>query len=133
MNKEIRWKQRFQNYEKSFLLLKEIFKIQNRSKAEKMGLIQAFEITFELSWKLMKDYLKEGGYNPKSPREVIKQSLQDNIITNGHTWMEALEDRNQTSHIYDEKLADLIENNIYQKYTSILEKLYYYFKNKKSE
>ncbi len=54
---DIRWKQRFQNFEKAYKVFEKILKIKNPNKAEKMGLIQAFEISFELSWKLLKDHL----------------------------------------------------------------------------
>ena len=51
-NKDIRWKQRFQNYEKAFLLIKRTLEIQNPSEAEKGGIIQFYEMAFELAWKL---------------------------------------------------------------------------------
>ena len=55
--KEIRWKQRFVNFEKTFLLLERTVKIGELSEAERGGLIQFYEVSFELSWKTMKDYL----------------------------------------------------------------------------
>ena len=61
--KDTRWKQRFQNYEKSFLLLKRTLEIENPSEAEKGGLIQFYEMAFELAWKLLKDYLYELGFD----------------------------------------------------------------------
>ncbi|MCK4345422.1 MAG: nucleotidyltransferase substrate binding protein, partial [Bacteroidales bacterium] len=66
-NKDIRWKQRFQNFEKAFLLLEKAVSIDNPSEVERAGLIQFFEITFELSWKLMADYLEELGFVANSP------------------------------------------------------------------
>ena len=51
---DIRYKQRFENFEKSFLLLKQALDIDEPSIVEKAGAIQFFEISFELSWKLMK-------------------------------------------------------------------------------
>ena len=60
---DIRYKQRFENFEKSFLLLKEAISIKNPSIVEEAGVIQFFEITFELAWKMMKDYLEFQGFN----------------------------------------------------------------------
>ena len=102
MNKEIRWKQRFVNFEKAFQTLERTVVIENPSEAERGGLIQFFEVAFELSWKTLKDYLEAGGFQVKSPREVLKQAFQSGIIQDGHAWMEALEDRNLTAHTYNE-------------------------------
>ena len=60
-NKDIRWKQRFQNYEKAYLLLERNLNIAEPSEVERAGIIQFFEMAFELAWKLMKDYLEEEG------------------------------------------------------------------------
>lgn len=51
----------------------------------------------------MKDYLEDQGFiDIKSPREAIKKAFEASLITDGHNWLKALEDRNLTSHIYDE-------------------------------
>ncbi|MCP4269180.1 MAG: nucleotidyltransferase [Candidatus Brocadiaceae bacterium] len=92
-NKDIRWIQRFQNFEKAFLLLQETVQIKSPSVTERAGLIQFFEMTFELAWKLLKDYEEEEGFVIKSPRDAIKQAFQTNIISEGHTWIDALEDK----------------------------------------
>ena len=130
MNKEIRWKQRFVNFEKSFRLLERTIQIKNPSEAEKGGLIQFYEMSFELSWKLMKDYLESEGFIIKSPRDTIKQAFQAEIISEGETWIRALDDRNLTTHIYDEKTIELIIDNIRDKYFKLIEELYDLFKIK---
>ena len=126
--KDIRWKQRFQNYEKSFLLLKRTLEIVNPSEAEKGGLIQFYEMAFELAWKLMKDYLFEQGFNINSPREAIKQAFQSDIIDNGQAWIDALEDRNLTTHTYDEETAEKVVKSIKDSYYPLLNDLYTRFK-----
>lgn len=123
-NKDIRWKQRFQNFEKAFLLLQRTLEIQNPSEAEKGGLIQFYEMAFELAWKLMKDYLFEQGFTVNSPREAIKQAYQSDIIDNGQEWIDALEDRNLTTHTYDESIADKVVSAIRKSYFPILNELY---------
>ena len=57
MNNDIRWKQRFQNFERAFLLLDEVAKkdIDSFSQLEKEGIIQRFEMLIELSWNVLKD------------------------------------------------------------------------------
>ncbi len=128
--KGIRWKQRFQNFEKAYQLLERTLEIENLSEIERGGLVQFYEITIELAWKLLKDYLTEDGFIIKSPREAIKQAFQSEIIENGRTWLEALESRNLTSHIYDEKTAIKVATEIREKYFLILTQLYNYMKAK---
>lgn len=133
MTKDIRWKQRFSNFEKAFFLLKETSEIENLSVAERGGLIQFYEMAFELSWKLMKDYLVEEGWEVNSPREAIKQAFQARIITDGHTWMEALEDRNLTTHTYDENKAQEVAERIRNKYFCVINELHAFMKEKIGE
>jgi nucleotidyltransferase substrate binding protein (TIGR01987 family) len=125
---DIRWKQRFQNYEKSFMLLKRTMEIDNPSETEKGGLIQFYEKAFELAWKLLKDYLFEQGFNVNSPREAIKQAYQSTVIDKGQEWIDALEDRNLTTHTYDEEIAEKVVKSIKESYYPLLENLYSGFK-----
>ncbi len=125
---DIRWQQRFQNFQKSLLLLEGALNIQTPDIYQKAGLIQFFETTFELSWKLMKDYLEaEGFMDIKSPRAVIKKAFETELIENGHVWIELLQDRNLTAHTSDEKKADLVETQIREKYHPIIRELYNHF------
>jgi nucleotidyltransferase substrate binding protein (TIGR01987 family) len=126
--KEIRYKQRFIQFEKAFLLLEESVQMEEYTKIERAGLIQFFEITFELSWKLLKDYLESSGYLVKSPRDAIKKAFQVEIIQEGHHWIDALDDRNITVHTYNEELAEEIRISIKEKYFPIIKKLYNYIK-----
>ncbi len=114
---DIRWKQRFQNFEKSLLLLERALEIESPDIVQKAGLIQFFELTFELSWKVMKDYLEAEGFEDiKSPRAAIKKSFEIELIENGHLWIKLLEDRNLTTHTYDEETVDKIEQLIRNEY-----------------
>jgi len=122
--KVIRWKQRFENFEKSFLLLREYIQIKTPSKIERAGGIQFFEMSFELAWKMQKDYLESEGFEPKSPKATLKQAFQSGLKEDGHIWMDALDDRNLTVHTYDENTAEEIEFKIRNDYYFILERLY---------
>ena len=131
--KEIRWKQRFVNFEKAFKLLERTKHIENPSEAEKGGLIQFYEVSFELSWKIMKDYLESEGYIVKSPKQAIKQAFQIDLITDGELWISALDDRDLTSHTYDKNTTNAIIEKINNKYFNIIEKLYEFFKKENEE
>ena len=73
-------------------------------------------MTFELAWKVLKDYLEADGYSVKSPRETIKQAFQNELINDGHIWLEALSDRNLATHTYDEKVANKMIKEIIERY-----------------
>ncbi len=93
--KDMRWRQRFTNFERSYQLLAQYKGQEEGSELEQAGLIQFFKMSFELAWKLMKDYLEAQQIYVNSPREAIKQSYQIELIDDGHVWIDALTDRNQ--------------------------------------
>jgi len=115
-NFDIRWKQRFVHFQKSFQLLEQTLTIKSPSDAERAGLIQFFEISFELAWKVLKDYLEEEGFTVVSPRDAIKQAFQSDLLDNGHVWIEAMKDRNLTVHTYEEEIALAVEKKIRELY-----------------
>jgi nucleotidyltransferase substrate binding protein (TIGR01987 family) len=128
--KDIRWKQRFQNFEKAYLFLEQSTSIEKLTDIERAGLIQFFEMTFELAWKVIKDFLQEEGFSVSSPKDAFKQAFQAELIKDGHVWIDALEDRNLTVHTYDEKTAIEVEKKIKEKYYPALKELYILFKGK---
>ena len=86
--------------------------------------IQRFEFTYELSWKLMKAYLEyTGNLEGSNPRAAIQESFREGIITEGEIWLQMLQDRNLTSHTYDESTAIKIYNNINNEYAKLFEQL----------
>lgn len=100
-NKEIRWKQRFENFKKAFLKLKEaVEKFTNLDDLSKDGMIQRFEYTYELAWKTMKDFLESRQVETRFPRDVIKQAFAYGIIDDGEIWMEMHNQRNLLIHTY---------------------------------
>ncbi len=73
-----------------------------------MGIIQAFEFTFELCWKTLKDYLVSEGFSDlNSPRQVLKQAAQSGLLRAPEVWFDMLDKRNLLSHTYDQALADM--------------------------
>jgi len=123
-SKDVRWRQRFDNFERSFNLLYKYANGKIETDLERAGLIQFFEMTFELSWKVLKDYLEAEGYLAKSPRESIKLAFQIELIEDGHLWLEALSKRNLTTHTYDEDLAKKFVVEIKEDFAPMLKALY---------
>ncbi len=119
---DIRWIQRFNNYQKALSQLTRFMQKNELNEMEEQGLIQSFEYTFELAWKTLQDYLEEqGGYlDIKGPRPVLMRAFQDGYLTNGEKWMEMLKDRNRTVHTYDEEIAHQISKAIILDYYKLL-------------
>lgn len=87
------------------------------------GTIQRFEFTYELAWKLAKAILNYNGIEADNPRMVLKEAFKAKIIKDGTAWIDMLEDRNKTSHIYDEKQALIIYKKIKEKHINMLGEL----------
>jgi len=127
MKQDIRWKQRFQNFERAFLFLKKAVERTELDELQAAGLIQSFEFTFELAWKTLKDYLENMGVPLRFPREVIKHAFQTDLIVNGKLWLDMLEHRNELTHTYDEiqtknavaKIRDLYFPGLKQVYEAL--------------
>lgn len=121
---DTRWKQRLANLQKSLGHLADAVEIEEPSIVEQAGVIQFFEMSFELSWKTLKDYLEEQGFmDVKSPRATIKKAFEIELIVDGHTWLEALENRNLAAHTYDDATAKEIYELICDSYFPLLEQL----------
>lgn len=122
--KEVRWKQRFSNFEKAMAHLSEAVALGRYDALTQAGLIQMFEVAFELAWKTLKDRLEFEGQVAQSPREVIKLAFQNNLLSQGEVWIEALDNRNLLSHTYDQKMSDEARELIRSRYFSLLKNLY---------
>lgn len=132
-NVDIRWKQRFQNFEKAYKRLSHAIRIVEGEPDNEVltaGLIQTYEFTFELAWKTLKDYLEMEGFDVPSPRATLRQAFQSGYIQQAEVWMQALNDRNLTTHTYDELIAAKVVGDINEKYVFVLEELYLYLKEK---
>ena len=119
-NQDVRWLQRFSNYRKALAKLSKAVDIVSSQMEEdedvdellEEGLIQRYEYTHELAWKVMKDYAEYQGITGVSgSRDAIRQTLQFGLIDD-ENWMRSIADRNLTSHQYDEDTAQEIIDNI---------------------
>ena len=81
------------------------------------GVIQRFEFTFELAWKTLKSCFEEEGLmGLNSPKLVLREAYAAGLIQSEEVWLEMLEDRNSTAHIYSEALAIKICRQIQDRY-----------------
>ena len=106
---DIRWQQRFHNFLKAFSLLEQAVmqcKKSGLSDLEEQGLIQRFEFTHELAWKVLKDYFEyQGNSDITGSRDATREAFNRGIIQDGEAWMEMIKSRNKSSHTYNEDTA----------------------------
>jgi len=74
--------------------------------------IQRFEFTFELFWKSLKAYAEESGVEVYSPRDSVRTAFQLGLIQEHQDWLRMIEDRNLTSHTYNEVTAETIYSHL---------------------
>jgi len=136
MNKEkdIRWKQRYENFVKAFLLLREVIEmdLDQLNRLEKEGIIQRFEYTFELAWKVLKDKMEDDGIVMEtiSPKYVVRKAFETKYITDAETWLLMIGDRNLMSHTYNFSKFEEIILSIKNNYIVILNDLYEFLKKR---
>lgn len=124
---DIRWKQRLSSYAKARTRLEAAVQLagtRELSDLERQGLIQAFEVVFELAWNVMKDYfLYQGNPDITGSRDAIRTAYRQGLISDGEGWMEMLQSRNRTAHTYNESVAAEIAGNILSHYHTLFQNL----------
>jgi len=123
---DIRWIQRFDNFKRAFARLSgaaALAKQRELSELEEQGVIQAFEFTHELAWNTLKDFLEERGTKVKiyGSRDATREAFAAGMIENGDAWMKMIEHRNETSHTYNEEIANAIVEAILTHYVTEFE------------
>ena len=125
-NKDVRWRQRFQNFNKAFSQLSKAATLAQQralSELEQQGLIQAFEFTHELAWNTLKDFLEaRGTSNLFGSKDATREAFAKGLIANGEVWMAMIKSRNQTTHTYNEEIAGEIAAAITSSYLAEFEK-----------
>ena len=129
LNQDIRWRQRFQNFDRAFILLRSALHdrpLDQYSPLEQEGIIQRFEYAYELAWKTMKDYLEANGVliAPVTPREVIKQAFAAKLVADGQVWIDMMLHRNQLSQTYDFSKFRQVLGATHARYLPALEDLH---------
>ena len=120
-NPDIRWVQHFSNFQKALARLREAVALPDPSKIVREGMIQRFEYTYELGWKVLKDYLHQAGFGDvRSPRDTIRRAFEQELIADGTAWLLMLDDRNLTSHTYNEETARQVETALRSSWYGLL-------------
>ena len=124
---DVRWKQRFNNYQQAFQTLVEAVELARErelSSLEQQGLIQSFEFTHELAWNVLKDYLEHQGITGLvGSRDATRIAFKNGLVEDGEVWMAMIADRNKTSHTYNVSVAEEVVDNIIETFFPAFETL----------
>ena len=136
MTQDIRWQQRFENFERALRLLEEALQdVGALSELEQQGVIQRFEFTWELAWKTLKDYLVFSGvsFDQVTPKSVIKQAFAAKLIADGQLWVDMMNYRNLLAHTYDEAVFTEAVGLIAERYVHAFEEMHAFLKKETVE
>ena len=126
-NQDVRWIQRFDNFKKALkklLYAVELATERELSDLEKQGMIQAFEFSYELAWKTVKDFFKsKGEVDILGSKDAFRLAFREGFVTCGDDLMQSIESRQLTSHTYNEETANEIYHDIMNKYYNVFKEL----------
>lgn len=117
---------KFMNLKRAYMKLNEVSEIYDgKNEIVRDSLIQRFEFTYELTHKTLKEFMKYLGVTLENsfPRTIYKKAYTNNLISDDKVWISLLEDRNSTSHIYNENLASEIAERIVHDYVPAIGEL----------
>ena len=138
MDNQARWKLRFSSFKKANKQLQAAIHFLKSHEQDanfpyeatlgyemqKEGLIQRFEYTHELAWKVLKDFLNDQGNNSiMGSKDATREAFKLELIEDGEVWMDMIQSRNITSHNYDEIHFDEVYNKIIETYGPAFEQL----------
>lgn len=126
-NPDMRWIQRFQNFERALEQLEravEFSRQRELSELEGQGLLHVFEFTHELAWNTLKNFLEESGQSGiYGSRDATRAAFAAGLIENGDLWMRMITSRNQTTHTYNEETVEDIYSAIVNEYAGTFAQL----------
>ncbi len=115
-----RWEQRLDSYHKALARLAEIVGASKKralNEFERDGLVQRFEFTHELSWKLMKAYAEYQGFDGiGGSRDATRKAFEMSLISDGQSWMDMIKSRSDAAHNYEGSVIDVLVDTIINKY-----------------
>lgn len=118
---------KFDNYCSNLAVLEKSYDEDRNNEFIISGIIDKFSIQFELGWKVLKELLiYEGALAGKSgsPRQIIKEAYRIFDFMDEKIWLSMLQDRNDTSHIYDGNMAKRLVARILEEYIPEFRALY---------
>lgn len=117
---------KYMNLKKAYSRLVEVSELYDgKNEIIRDSLIQRFEFTYELTHKTLNEFMKYLGVTLENsfPRTIFKKAYINNLVSDDLVWINLLEDRSATSHIYNENLADEVANRIVKDYVKAIGEL----------
>jgi len=107
-SKQLRFEDALHNYRRA--LERFIEALDRRADLEREGFgdifldlaVKRFEFTYEMAWKTIKRYLDYEGIEAGFPRACFKEAYSQQLITDQQVWLDMIEQRNLSSHIYNQ-------------------------------
>jgi nucleotidyltransferase substrate binding protein (TIGR01987 family) len=125
MTDDIRWIQRLNNWTRALNQLSRFMEREELDELQEQGLIQSFEYNHELAWMTQKDFLEnEGVRDLFGSKTVAREAMSRGLTDNGEVWMKMIEDRNLTSHTYNEEVTKQIVGHIIEEYFAAFTQLH---------
>lgn len=120
-----RWEQRFDNLRSMLARLEETVRLGRQrplTDLEQAGLVQQFELSWELGWKTIRDFLSDGGSPVPTPTaaNVIRAAFEMGLIEDGDAWIAAMKARNTMAHVYDPAAFEAIGDAIAVRFAPLL-------------
>ena len=120
-----RWHLRFRSFCTVLAQLEEAAELSHSralSDLERAGMVQLFELSWELGWKVVRDYLSDAGMplDIPSPINAIRGGMAANLVADGDGWVEAMKARNRMAHEYDRVTFERLETDIAGRYLPLL-------------
>lgn len=115
-----KWLERLSIFKNAIARMAEVVELSKQrtlNQFERDSLIKRFEFTYEMAWKLMMSFEKEYGVTELlGSKDVVRTAFSMSLIDNGEAWLEMIDDRNKTSHLYDEEMAADVTEEIIDTY-----------------
>ncbi|RYG36473.1 DUF86 domain-containing protein [bacterium] len=104
--------------------LEEFLGLDMNAKVVQTAVIQAFEYTYELAWRTLRDRAVPEGLDAWTPKKAFKAGIGLRLVPADEEalWLDMLEDRNVTIHTYDEELAARILEALQSRYLPALQR-----------
>jgi len=115
-----------ENFQKTLHQLRAFLAAPIVDDRDRAGIIQAFEFTFEQSWKAIQKIAGKAGSQVGNPKQAFSFAMQSGWIDPKEEsfWLKLLEDRNLTSHTYKMDLANQVLERVQSQYLLMFETLY---------
>ncbi|MEW5907776.1 MAG: HI0074 family nucleotidyltransferase substrate-binding subunit [Patescibacteria group bacterium] len=109
------------DFKKAIERLEEVLNLE-KTDITRDSAIKRFEICFDLAWKTIKEQAKKQGVECNSPRICFKTAFQLKLIDYDDEWLNMIDDRNLTTHLYKEEYADKVYSHL-KSYLGLFKKL----------